>query len=72
MSTRDISSHVQDIYGFEVSAESVSRITDKLIPLIQEWQSRPLDPVYPFIFLDAVTIQLKRRIGLLKRLPTLS
>jgi len=36
MSTRDISSHVQDIYGVSVSAESVSKITDKLIPLIQE------------------------------------
>jgi transposase-like protein len=67
MSTRDISSHVQDIYGFEVSAESVSRITDKLIPLIQEWQSRPLDPVYPFIFLDAVHYSVKEENRIVKK-----
>ncbi len=67
MSTRDISSHVQEIYGFEVSAESISRITDKLIPLIQEWQSRPLDPVYPFIFLDAVHYSVKEENRIVKK-----
>ena len=59
MTTRDINAHVQEIYGVDVSPESVSRITDKLIPLIQEWQNRPLDPVYPFVFLDAVHYSVK-------------
>ena len=49
MSTRDISSHIKDIYGFGVSAGLVSNITNKILPTIDEWQNRPLDSVYPFI-----------------------
>ena len=54
MTTRDISSHVEEIYGFGMSAGMVSRITNKILPTIEEWQSRPLDSVYPFVFLDAI------------------
>ena len=59
MSTRDISFYVQDTYDVSVSVESVSRITDKLTPLIQERQNKPLDPVYPFTFLDTVDYSVK-------------
>ncbi len=45
MSTRDIHDQLQDLYGIEMSAEMVSKITDKILPEIREWQSRPLNPV---------------------------
>ena len=54
MTTRDISSHIKDIYGFGLSEGMVSKITNKILPTIEEWQSRPLDRVYPFVFLDAI------------------
>lgn len=47
MSTRDIHDQVGDLYGIELSAEMVSKITDKILPEVKEWQSRPLEPVYP-------------------------
>lgn len=50
MSTRDINKHIQEIYGVDISAEMVSKITDKIIPLIEEWQNRPLEEVYYFTF----------------------
>ena len=67
MSTRDISDHVKEIYGIEVSAEMVSRITDQVIELAKEWQARPLDAVYPFIFLDAIHYSVKTDSKILKR-----
>jgi len=67
MSTRDINNHVKEIYGVDVSPESVSRITNKLIPLIEEWQSRPLDPVYPFIFLDAIHYSVREEKRVVKK-----
>ena len=54
MTTRQISEMIEDIYGFEVSEGMVSDITDKLLPRIEEWQNRPLSPVYPIVFIDAV------------------
>jgi transposase-like protein len=54
MTTRDIHEHMKEIYGVEVSAGMVSNITDKVLPLIQEWQSRPLCPLYPIVYLDGV------------------
>lgn len=59
MSTREISEQIQDIYGFEVSAEMVSKITDKILPEIEEWQNGPLDEVYPIIFIDAIHFSVK-------------
>jgi len=49
MSTRDIHNQLKDIYGIELSAEMVSKITDSLLPQIKEWQHRPLESVYPFV-----------------------
>jgi len=59
LSTRDISQHVMDIYWATISAEMVSNITDKILPLIEERQSRPLNSCYPIIFLDAIHCKVK-------------
>lgn len=53
-SYRDISSHIKDMYGIEISAATISAITDKLLPAITEWRNRPLEDVYPVVFLDAI------------------
>ncbi len=59
MSTRDIQSHIDEIYGYNLSPETVSTITDSVIERAKEWQSRPLNPVYPIIFMDALVIKMK-------------
>ncbi|WP_152978260.1 IS256 family transposase, partial [Caloramator mitchellensis] len=59
MSTRDIHEQIKDLYGIEVSAEMVSKITDRIIPEIKEWQSRPLEKIYPFIFMDAIHYKVR-------------
>lgn len=60
MSTRDIEDQMRDIYGIEVSPTLVSRVTDKIMPLVAEWQSRPLDRVYPVVFLDAIHFKVRK------------
>lgn len=67
MSTRDINKHIQEIYGVDVSAELVSKITDKIIPLIEEWQNRPLEDIYYFTFLDAVHFNVKEDKTIVKK-----
>lgn len=59
MTTRQISEMIEDIYSFEVSEGMVSDITDKLLPRIEEWQNRPLSPVYPIVFIDAVHFSVR-------------
>ena len=59
MSTRDIEAHINDIYGVDVSPSLISKITDKLLPQISEWQSRPLERVYPIVYLDAIHFKVK-------------
>lgn len=54
MTTGDIETHIRDIYGIEVSDTTVSRITDKILPIAKEWQQRPLESVYAVVFLDAI------------------
>ena len=54
MTTRDISSHIKGIYGFGISETMVSKITNKILPTIEEWQNRPLERLYPIVFLDAI------------------
>ncbi|CAA7600741.1 Transposase, mutator type [Acididesulfobacillus acetoxydans] len=60
MSTRDIEAHMRDIYGIDVSAELVSKITDKVMPLVTEWQCRPLERIYPIVFLDAIHFKVRK------------
>ena len=59
MSTRDIHDQINDLYGIEMSAEMVSKITDKILPQVKEWQSRPLNPVYPFVFMDCIHYKVR-------------
>ena len=59
MSTRDIHDQLNDLYGIELSAEMVSKITDKILPQVKEWQSRPLNPVYPFVFMDCIHYKVR-------------
>lgn len=59
MTTRQISEQVEDIYGFEVSESFVSDVTDKILPQIEEWQNRPLDALYPVIFVDAIHFSVR-------------
>lgn len=59
LSYRDMHSHIEDMYGLEVSPASISAITDKLIPELQEWRERPLQSVYPIVWLDAIHYKVK-------------
>lgn len=60
MSTRDIQDMLHDLYGVEVAATTVSKITDKVWPLVEAWQGRPLEAIYPFVYLDAIHLKLRR------------
>jgi transposase-like protein len=59
LTTGEISAHFAEIYGASVSKEMVSRITDRVIEEMNEWQNRPLDPVYAAIFIDAVHVKIR-------------
>jgi len=59
-STRDIQHMLQELYGINVSPDTISKITDKVWPLVEQWQNRPLASVYAVLFLDALHIKLKR------------
>ena len=67
MTTRQISDTIEDVYGFEVSDGMVSDITDRLLPQIEDWQNRPLDEVYPIVFIDAVHFSVRDN-GQIKKL----
>lgn len=59
MSTRNISEYVKEMYAMEISATEISHITDKILPLMNEWRSRPLESVYPFVFLDCMHYKVR-------------
>ena len=58
-STREISNYIEEMYGFSVSAEMVSNITDKIIPEMEEWKTRRLEEIYPFVYIDAIHFNVK-------------
>src|SRR5262245_11039488 len=60
MSARDIQATLKDLYGVEVSAGTISTVTDKVWHLVEAWQSRPLAAVYPIVYLDAIHLKLRR------------
>lgn len=60
MSQRDISATIEDIYGFNISAETISEITDKVLTEVQEWQNRPLKKFYTFLFVDCMYVSIKK------------
>jgi transposase-like protein len=59
MSYKDISAHLQDIYGIEVSTGTLSAVTDKIIHTVKEWQARPLESIYPIVWLDAIHYKIR-------------
>ena len=59
MSVRDIQSHLEDLYGYELSEQTISNITSKIIEKANEWQNRPLDSIYPIIFMDATVLKIR-------------
>jgi transposase-like protein len=67
MSTGAINSHIEDLYKFSVSKEQVTRITDKIMPLAKEWQSRPLDSCYTVVFLDGMSFDVRENGGYQKK-----
>ena len=60
MTTRDISDHLNSVYGVDASAEMISRMTDKILPMAKEWQNRPLDRKYAIVFMDAVQFNVRQ------------
>ena len=67
MTTGDIETHIRDIYGIEVSDTTVSRITDKILPIAKEWQQRPLEAVYAVVFLDAIHYHVRSEGQIVKK-----
>lgn len=67
MTTSDIESHIRDIYGIEVSDTTVSRVTDKILPIAKEWQQRPLESVYAVVFLDAIHFHVRSEGQIVKK-----
>ena len=59
MTTRDISEQIKELYGVEISAETVSNITNRILPLVSEWQNRPLESTYSFVFMDAIHYKVR-------------
>ena len=67
MSTGDIEAHIRDIYGLAVSDTTVSRITDKVLPVAREWQQRPLESIYAVVFLDAIHYHVRSEGQVMKK-----
>jgi len=67
MTTRQISDTIEDIYGFETSEGFISDVTDKILPQIEDWQNRPLDDVYPIIYIDAIHYSVRDN-GIIRKL----
>jgi transposase-like protein len=67
MSTGDIESHIRDIYGLSVSDTTVSRVTDKILPVVKEWQQRPLESVYAVVFMDGIFFHVRHEGQIVKK-----
>ena len=67
MTTSDIEAHISEIYGIEVSDSTISRVTDKILPVVREWQMRPLDEIYAVVFMDAVHFHVRSEGQIIKK-----
>ena len=67
MTTKDIETHIMDIYGLECSDTTVSRITDKILPVVREWQCRPLEDIYAVVFMDAIHFHVRSEGRIIKK-----
>jgi len=67
MSVSDIESHIRDIYGLDCSESTISRISDKILPIVRDWQSRPLEPIYAVVFMDAIHFNVRSEGSIVKK-----
>ena len=67
MTTADIESHMQDLYDIDISDSTISRITDKILPIVKEWQERPLEEVYAVVYMDAIHYHVRYEGRIVKR-----
>ena len=67
MTTSDIETHIRDIYGIECSDTTISRVTDKRLPVVREWQSRPLEEIYAVVFMDAIHFHVRSEGRIVKK-----
>ena len=67
MTTADIEAHIREIYGLSVSDSTISRITDKILPVVKEWQARPLQEIYAVVYMDAVHFHVRSEGQIVKK-----
>lgn len=67
MTTTDIESHMRELYSIDISDSSISRITDKILPIVREWQERPLEEIYAVVFMDAIHYHVRHEGRIVKR-----
>lgn len=67
MTTSDIESHMRELYDIDISDSTISRITDKILPIVKEWQERPLEEVYAVVFMDAIHYHVRSEGRIIKR-----
>lgn len=67
MTTSDIEAHIRDIYGLSVSDSTISRVTDKILPVVKDWQMRPLESVYAVVFMDAIHFHVRSEGQIVKK-----
>lgn len=67
MTTADIEAHIRDIYGLSVSDSTISRVTDKILPIVREWQQRPLESLYAVVFMDAIHFHVRSEGQIVKK-----
>ena len=59
MSTREITGHLRELYGIDVSPDLISTVTDAMLEAVAAWQARPLDQAYPLVFFDAIRVKIR-------------
>ena len=59
MTVRDISAHLAELYGVDVGRDTISRVTDAVLDDVEAWRTRPLDPVYPIVYFDAMFVKVR-------------
>lgn len=67
MTTGDIESHLNEMYGLDVSDSTISRITDKILPIVKEWKERPLEEIYAVVYLDAIHFHVRSEGHIVKK-----
>ena len=68
MTTADIESHMKELYDIDISDSTISRITDKIMPVVKEWQERPLETIYAAVFMDAIHYHVRSEGRIVKKL----